>query len=47
MKNFGEEAAALHITETVAKWFETNVMSVQIYFVNREKPEEEILKETI
>jgi hypothetical protein len=46
-KNFGEDAAPLHITDTVAKWFETNVMKVEIFLINREKPEEEVLKETM
>lgn len=47
VKNFGEDAAPLHITDTVAKWFESNVMKVEVYLINREKPEEEVLKETM
>ena len=48
VKNFGEEGGTtLRITDTVAKWFETNVMKVQIFLINREKPDEEVLKETM
>lgn len=47
VKNFGEDATPLHITDTVAKWFETNVMKVEIFLINREKPDEEVLKETM
>ena len=47
IKNFGEEPGPLKISDEVAKWFETNVMKVEVFIVNREKPDEEILKETL